>query len=323
MTKTLFIFPGQGAQYRGMGHDLFKDHETVRHTYEEANDILGYNIADTSFFDPEKKLMLTRYTQPALLTHSISCLRLFAKQVGEHFRPDAAAGHSLGEYSALVAASSLDFSTALELVQKRGQLMGEFGQGEMEALPVPREIAQALASKHYCGVAACNLPEQTVVGGLPDDLARLVNDLKQLDPKKNSIRLKTEGAFHTYFMVTAAKQFRPALEAAEILTPSIEVLSNFSGVFHEPDPHSIRARLFLQLFHPVLWYHNLEQAARFGIDNIIEFGGGIGKGEHPNDKKPNLAGIVKRAFRRTDNQPKYHAVINGETLTATVTAIAM
>ena len=323
MTKTLLIFPGQGAQYRGMGHDLFKDHDVVRHTYEEANDILGYNIADTSFLDPENKLMLTRYTQPALLTHSVSCLRLFAKQVGEHFQPDAAAGHSLGEYSALVAAGSLDFSTALELVQKRGELMGEFGQGEMEALPVPRETAQALASKHYCGVAACNLPEQTVVGGLPDDLARLVDDLKELDPKKNSTRLKTEGAFHTYFMVEAAKRFRPALEAAQVRAPSIKVLSNFTGSFHEPEPHSIRAGLFLQLFHPVLWYENLEQAAHFGIDHIIEFGGGIGKGEHPNDKKPNLAGIVKRAFRRADNPPEYHAVINGETLAATVTAITM
>ena len=323
MTKTLLIFPGQGAQYRGMGHDLFKDHDAVRHTYEEANDILGYNIADTSFLDPENKLMLTRYTQPALLTHSVSCLRLFAKQVGEHFQPDAAAGHSLGEYSALVAAGSLDFSTALELVQKRGELMGKFGQGEMEALPVPRETAQALASKHYCGVAACNLPEQTVVGGLPDDLARLVDDLKELDPKKNSTRLKTEGAFHTYFMVEAAKRFRPALEVAQVRAPSIEVLSNFTGSFHEPEPHSIRARLFLQLFHPVLWYQNLEQAARFGIDNIIEFGGGIGKGEHPNDKKPNLASIVKRAFRRADNPPEYLAVINSKTLDATVTTIAM
>ena len=323
MTKTLFIFPGQGAQYRGMGHDLFKDHDAVRRTYEEANDILGYNIAETSFRDPEEKLMLTRYTQPALLTHSVSCLRLFAEQAGEHFRPDAAAGHSLGEYSALVAAGSLDFCTALALVQKRGELMGKFGQGEMEALPVTRETAQALASKHYCGVAACNLPEQTVVGGLTDDLARLVDDLKELDPKKNSTRLKTEGAFHTYFMVEAAQRFRPALEAAGVRAPSIQVLSNFTGAFHEPEPHSIRARLFLQLFHPVLWHENLEQAARLGIDNIIEFGGGIGKGTPPNDKKPNLAGIVKRAFRRADNPPDYHAVINGETLAATVAAITM
>ena len=323
MTKTLFIFPGQGAQYRGMGLDLFKDHDAVRRTYEEANDILGYNIAETSFRDPEEKLMLTRYTQPALLTHSVSCLRLFAEQAGEHFRPDAAAGHSLGEYSALVAAGSLDFSTALALVQKRGELMGKFGQGEMEALPVTRETAQALASKHYCGVAACNLPEQTVVGGLTDDLARLVDDLKELDPKKNSTRLKTEGAFHTYFMVEAAQRFRPVLEAAGVRAPSIQVLSNFTGAFHEPEPHSIRARLFLQLFHPVLWYENLEQAARLGIDNIIEFGGGIGKGTHPNDKKPNLAGIVKRAFRKADNPPDYHAVINGETLAATVATITM
>jgi [acyl-carrier-protein] S-malonyltransferase len=321
MEKTLFIFPGQGAQYRGMGHDLFKNHEVVRHTYEEANDILLHNIADTSFLDPEKNLNLTRYTQPALLTHSIACLRLFTKQVGQQFRPDAAAGHSLGEYSALVAAGGLDFSTALELVQKRGELMSKFGQGEMEALSVPRETAEALALKHYCGVAACNLPEQTVVGGLPDDLSRLVDDLKELDPKKNSTRLKTEGAFHTYFMVEAAKRFRLALEDAEVRVPSIQVLSNFSGTFHESEPDSIKVKLFLQLFHPVLWYQNLEQAAQIGINNIIEFGGGIGKGDHPNDKKPNLASIVKRTFRRANNPPDYHAVINGETLNATVTAI--
>ena len=201
--------------------------------------------------------------------------------------------------------------------------MGKFGQGEMEALSVPRETAETLALKHYCGVAACNLPEQTVVGGLPDDLVRLVDNLKELDPKKNSTRLKTEGAFHTYFMVEAAKRFRPSLEAAAVQVPSIQVLSNFAGTFHEPEPHSIRAKLFLQLFHPVLWYENLEQAARFGINNIIEFGGGIGKGNHPNDKKPNLAGIVKRTFRRANNPPEYHAVINGETLDATVTAISM
>jgi len=124
-------------------------------------------------------------------------------------------------------------------------------------------------------------------------------------------------------MVEAAQRFRPALEAAGVRAPSIQVLSNFTGAFHEPEPHSIRARLFLQLFHPVLWYENLEQAARLGIDNIIEFGGGIGNGIHPNDKKPNLAGIVKRAFRRADNPPDYHAVINGETLAATVATITM
>jgi [acyl-carrier-protein] S-malonyltransferase len=323
MTKTLFIFPGQGAQYQGMGYDLFEEHDVVRRTYEEANDILGYNIADTSFLDSKKKLNLTRYTQPALLTHSISCLRLFTEQVGDQFQPDSAAGHSLGEYSALVAADGLDFPTALKLVQKRGELMGKFGRGEMEALPVPRETAEALASKHYCGVAACNLPEQTVVGGLPEDLARLVDDLKELDPKKNSTRLKTEGAFHTYFMVDAAKRFRLVLEAAEVRVPTIKVLSNFAGTFHEPDPHSIRARLFLQLFHPVLWYDNLVEATRLGVNTIIEFGGGIGKGTHPNEKKPNLAGIVKRAFRGADKPPDYHAVINRETLDAAVTAIIM
>ena len=124
----LFVFPGQGSQYRGMGSDIHREFEIARGIYDRASAVLGYDIAELSFNDPEDKLNLTRYTQPALLTHSIACLEVFRDLTDNRFRPVAAAGHSLGEYSALVAAGALGFEDALRLVQKRGELMGEFGE---------------------------------------------------------------------------------------------------------------------------------------------------------------------------------------------------
>ena len=164
--SLLFLFPGQGAQYSSMGSDLHAEHEIVRHTYEEAVDVLGYDITHLSFADPDGKINLTRYTQPAILTHSVACLRLFSELTEGQLSPDVTAGHSLGEYTALVAANVLDFASALRLVSTRGELMGAHGDGEMEALPLDVEAAAKLAEKHYCAIAACNLPEQIVVGGL-------------------------------------------------------------------------------------------------------------------------------------------------------------
>ena len=321
MIKLLFLFPGQGAQYRGMGQDLFLENNLVRQTYEEANDIVGYDLTNISFHDEEEQLLLTRYTQPALLTHSIACMRSFFEKSGGRYPATIAAGHSLGEYSALVAANYLTFPTALELVQKRGELMSTFGRGEMLALPITRETAENLSAKHCCGVAACNLPEQTVIGGLPDDLDHLVSELHDINPQARPIRLQTEGAFHTYYMVEAAIKFRPFLEAARFDSSSTKILSNYSGTYHDSDANSIRAKLFLQLFNPVLWSSNLSHAMLSGVTHIIEFGGGIGKGSHPNDKKPNLASIVKRTLRGSDNAPQYHAVISVQTLEATVAAV--
>lgn len=318
----LFLFPGQGAQYRGMGSDLHAQHASVQHTYAEASDVLGYDIASLSFDDSGNDIHHTRYTQPAILTHSVACLRLFNQFLGQPVTPTVTAGHSLGEYSALVAAGVLDFSSALQLVSTRGELMGAYGSGEMEALPLDQEQAGIIAAKHYCAVAACNLPDQTVVGGLAEDLDALASDLNEQFPKKRSTRLKTEGAFHTYLMVEAAKRFRPVLEQIDFRATEVLILSNYTGDFHETGSAGIRSRLFLQLFYPVLWHQSLLRALDRGIGHIIEFGGGIGKGETPAEKNPNLAGIVKRTFRRVPNAPDYHSVINIESLAVSVTAIA-
>ena len=164
-SRPVFIFPGQGSQYPGIGSDLHAEFASVRRIYEEASDVLGYDMAQLSFEDPEGKINLTRYTQPVLLTHHIACLTLYRELAENPLTPVAAAGHSLGEYSALVTAGTLSFADGLRLVAKRGELMSEHGEGEMMALLVDLETARPLADKHFCGIAGLNLPEQTVVGG--------------------------------------------------------------------------------------------------------------------------------------------------------------
>ncbi|MGR3913891.1 MAG: ACP S-malonyltransferase [Gammaproteobacteria bacterium] len=315
--KTAYLFPGQGAQYPGIGSDLHAQFAVVRDTYAEASDALGYDIAAMSFHAAAAEINLTRHTQPVLLTHSLACMRAFIALGGAAAPLSLAAGHSLGEYSALVAAESLDFAAALRLVKTRGELMGEYGRGEMEALMLDFEAARELASMHCCAVAACNLPQQTVVGGASEDLDALLAEMAARHPRKRSLRLKTEGAFHTYYMVEAAMKFRETLAAAEFAPPKCAVLSNFSGACHDAAPAAIRSRLFLQLFNPVLWHDNLLQIAAAGMDTLIEFGGGLGGGDTPGDKRPNLEGMVKKACGG-DGAPLYVPVINARTLAAAV-----
>ncbi len=319
--RVLFLFPGQGSQYPGIGSDLHLNYSIVRDIYDTASTELGYDLVGLSNDFQEQKIHLTRYTQPALLTHSIACLRVFQELSCHRVTPAFACGHSLGEYSALVAAQSLGFESAVRLVSKRGQLMSEYGAGEMLALPVTVENLSSLLRKHYCALAACNLPEQSVAGGLGEDLDRLEADFQQDFPDKRAIRLKTEGAFHTHYMVAAALAYREVLAQASFGQPHCPVPSNYTGTFHRPDESDIRANLFFQLFNPVLWHANLMQVAEQGIDAIIEFGGGLGDGADPAQKRPNLAGMIMRAYRRVTPRPAYYSVINAKTLEDTLERI--
>lgn len=314
---ALYVFPGQGSQYRGIGSDLHRHYEVARRLYDRASAVLGYDIAELSFHDPQGEIHLTRHTQPVLLTHSIACLEVFKSLAPTAPRPAIVAGHSLGEYSALVAAGALSFEAALRLVQKRGECMGTHGAGEMSAFPLELDTIRPFADKHFCGIAGCNLPDQTVVGGLGTDLDRLEQELAEHFPRKRAVRLKTEGAFHTYYMIAAARHYRPALETTAFAATALRALSNYSGDYHDTDPAAIKARLFYQLFHPVLWYRNLMRALADGATTIVEFGGGIGGGETPTDKRPNLEGMIKKAQRGTDFNAEYHAAINNETILKT------
>lgn len=320
--SVMFVFPGQGSQYRGMGSDLYQDFAAARQVYDRASEVLGFDLRELSFRDPHGEIGLTRNTQPALLTHEIACLRVFEELTGGRLKPALAAGHSLGEYSALVAAGALDFAAALKLVRRRGELMGEHGEGGMLALTLDADTARPIADRHFCQIASINLPDQTVVGGSDVDLDALAADLAVKMPRKRAIRLATEGAFHTYFMVTAARLFRADLDQAEFAVPGVGVLSNYTGGVHEADPASIRTRLFFQLFNPVNWVACLNTAIAAGVTTFVEFGGGLGAEEGPSAKRPNLEGIIRKTVKVTGVEARHVAAINSETLRAAAAAFA-
>ena len=312
--NIMFVFPGQGAQYRGMGSDIYAEYAVAKDVYAEASEVLGYDMVALSFEDPKDEIGLTRYTQPALLTHSIACLRVFEELTDGNVHPSLAAGHSLGEYSALVAAGVLTLADGLRLVQKRGELMGAHGEGGMVALTIDAEAAGPIADMHYCQVASCNLPEQTVVGGTDADLERLVAYMGEHFPRKRAIPLATEGAFHTYLMVTAAREFRAVLDATDFAESSIKVLSNYTAGVHDSDADGVRTRLFFQLFKPVNWVGCLQTAIAAGVDAFVEFGGGLGKADEPAGKRPNLESIIKKTLKVSGHEAGYVAAINLDTL---------
>lgn len=318
--KILFQFPGQGSQYRGMGSDLVEEFAVAREVYDRANAVLDYDLAKLSFEDPDDCLNLTRYTQPALLTHGVACLAAFRSLV-DGFEPMVAAGHSLGEYTALVAADSLSLEDGVALVAERGRLMSELGRGSMLATTLDFHDAKILADKHFCGVGGSNLPDQTVVAGTDHDLRSLVADLETNYPRKRAIELKTEGAFHTYHMVAAAEQFRPVLENCDFRAPRFPVLSNYTGELHLEDAGAIRSRLFFQLFNPVRWISCMQWVVEAGVDAIVEFGGGIGKGESPAEKRPNLESVAKKSLKSFDHEAQYCAAINVAGIRAAAEAI--
>jgi [acyl-carrier-protein] S-malonyltransferase len=294
----------------------------ARETYERASTVLGYDLAKLSLENPDGCLDQTRFTQPALLVHEIACLAVFRELTGNAIQPKLAAGHSLGEYSALVAAGALRLEDATSLVAERGRLMSELGRGSMLATTLDVENARQLADKHYCEVAGCNLPDQTVVAGHREDLERLTQDLAEVHKGKRAIELKTEGAFHTYLMVNAALEFRQSLEQAEIGSLDFSVLSTYTGDFHVDSPGAIRSRLFFQLFKPVLWVDCMRRAVAAGIDSIVEFGGGIGKGEGPAENRPNLESVAKKSMKHLGAEAHYVAAINTAGIRAAAEALS-
>jgi [acyl-carrier-protein] S-malonyltransferase len=195
--------------------------------------------------------------------------------------------------------------------------MGEHGEGEMTAFMMDVDTIKPLAEQFNCAISACNQPQQTVVGGASADLEALEAHVAEALPRKRAFRLKTEGAFHTRYMDTAADLFREALASADMSAPQIKVLSNYTGGFHDDDVDGIKDRLYNQLKHPVMWNDNLVNAFAAGVDKIYEFGGGIGPGG-PEEKRPNLEGMIKKASRAAGSEAVYVPVINEATIEAAV-----
>jgi [acyl-carrier-protein] S-malonyltransferase len=319
--KIFFIFPGQGSQYRGMGADLLTEFDGIAEVFDRASETLGLDMRELCFEDPRDELGLTKFTQPALLTHEFACLEALRSVLGDRLEPMLTAGHSLGEYTALVAAHVIEFEDALRLVAKRGALMSELGRGGMVATTLDLEAAYSLADKHFCGIGGCNLPDQTVIAGEHKDLDDLVADMSENYSGKRAVRLNTEGAFHTYLMVAAANEFRRVLETVEFADPDCPVLSNYTGKLHEAGSDAIRSRLFFQLFNPVRWVTCMTTAFEHGVDTIVEFGGGIGKGDGADSKRPNLESIVKKSLKFADYEAQYLPAINVASIRAAAEAL--
>ncbi len=311
--RTLFLFPGQGAQYPGIGSDLCAEYLTCKEIYERASSELSYDMIELSNDSTSNRINLTKYTQPVLLTHSYACLSVFLELMGGSVVPSYACGHSLGEYSALLSAEAFSFESALNLVSTRGHCMAGCGGGQMVAISMSKEEIEPLLAPSGCEISACNLPKQTVVGGWPENIDELLSQLEK-NHGKQGIRLKTEGAFHTSHMRPAAEMFRPILQATQFELPKFPVSSNTTGRFHEADIDVIRKNLYMQLTQPVQWHTSLMQIAEEGIDFVIEFGGGLGPKLSPASKRPNLARMIMQSYRRLKPRPKYCSVINVDTL---------
>lgn len=272
--KRAYIFPGQGAQFVGMGKDLYDNNEEAKKLFEKANDILGFRITDLMFEGTEEDLKQTKVTQPAIFLHSV----ILAKSLGDDFKPDMVAGHSLGEFSALVAAGALSFEDGLKLVAKRAHAMQkacEANPSTMAAvIALPNEKVEEICEsiEHVVAPANYNCPGQLVISGTHEGIDEACEKLLAAGAKR-AMKLKVGGAFHSPLMMPAQEELTEAIEAAEIKEPICPVYQNVDAKPHT-DPKEIKENLIKQLTAPVKWTQDVEAMIADGADEFIELGPG-------------------------------------------------
>lgn len=270
--KQFYVFPGQGAQYTGMGKDLYDNHVEVREMMERANEILGFRLTDIMFEGTTEELKQTKVTQPAVFLHSVA----MAKALDA--KPDAVAGHSLGEFSALVVSGALAFEDGMRLVSKRAQAMQaccEAVEGGMAAILAlsDEQVEQICAETEGVVVAAnYNCPGQLVISGEKAAVEAACVKAKEAGARR-ALPLPVGGAFHSPLMEPAREELEKAIAEAPFRTPSCPIYQNVDAKPHT-DPEEIKQNLIAQLTAPVRWTQIVQQMLADGVEQVTELGPG-------------------------------------------------
>lgn len=285
--KTAYVFPGQGAQFVGMGQDLYNLNEQTKALFEKANDILGFRITDIMFSGTDEDLKQTNVTQPAIFLHSV----ILAGALGEDFKPSMVAGHSLGEFSALVSAGALSFEDGLKLVSQRANAMQKACQAQPSTMAAILGLDDETVEKICAQVeevvvpANYNCPGQLVISGSIEGVDKACVLLTEAGAKR-ALKLNVGGAFHSPLMEPAKVELQTAIESTEIKAPICPIYQNVDAKAYT-DPAAIKANLIAQLTGAVRWTQTVQNMLADGAEAFVEVGPGNV-----------LQGLVKKVDRK-------------------------